>query len=82
LGKGYIDDVIARVAGLSQAATDAGDGHGKPCKIPGNDTYLFWFSVDPKTPVVEWSVKVGRKHDAFKGTYTINPNVKEKEKEK
>src|SRR5262249_47297643 len=82
LGTGYIEDVIARVAGLSQPATTEGDAKGGLCKISGNDGYFFWFSVDPKTPMVAWSVKVGRKDNAFSGTYTINAEAKEKEKEK
>ncbi len=81
-GKGYIEDVTASVAGLSQLATADGDGLGKACKIGKDDFYGFWFGVDPKTPMVPWSVKIGMKSNAFHATLTINPGAKEKEKEK
>jgi hypothetical protein len=81
-GKGYIDNVIAKVAGVSQPATDAGNGEGKMCKIGENDYYVFWFGVDPKAPMVKWSVSIGMKGDAFGASLTINPEAKEKEKEK
>ncbi len=74
--------MTASVAGLSQLATAEGDGMGKACKIGKDDFYGFWFGVDPKTPMVQWSVKVGMKSNAFSGTLTINPGAKEKEKEK
>ncbi len=81
-GKGYIDNVSARVAGMSQPATVDGDALGDDCRIGKDDFYVFWFGVDPKTPQVSWSVKVGMKSDAFAASLTINPAANEKEKEK
>ena len=74
--------MIATVAGLSQLATVDGDGIGEPCKIGKDDFYTFWFGMDPKTPMVNWSVSVGTKANAFSGSLTINPDTKEKQKEK
>jgi hypothetical protein len=81
-GKGYIEDVIASVAGMNVTATKHGDGLGAPCKIGKNDFYVFWFGVDPKTTKVPWSVKVGKKSNAFNGTLAMNPDGDEKGKEK
>jgi len=81
LGKGYIEDVIASVAGISQPATVNGDGSGGACKISRDDFYGFWFGVDPKTPMVTWAVKIGKKSNAFSGTLKINAGGKEKEKD-
>jgi len=82
-GKGYIEDVMGTVAGFSQLATVQGDTLGKPCKISKDDFYGFWFGVDPKTPKVPWSVKIGKKSNAFGGTMAVNPGAdKEKAKDK
>jgi len=80
-GKGYIDDVLATVGGSSQPATVNGDGSGPACKIRKDGFYGFWFGVDPQTPVVSWSVKIGKKTNAFGGTLKINPGGKEKDKD-
>ena len=50
---------------MSQPATVDGDALGDDCKIGKDDFYVFWFGVDPKTPKVSWSVKVGMKSDAL-----------------
>src|SRR5262249_16470803 len=80
-GKGYITDVVARVAGADQIATISGDGNGPPCKIPGDQFYGFWFHLDPKTPMVKWSVKIGKQNRAFEGTLTVGGEPKEKDKD-
>lgn len=80
-GKGYIENVIAKVGGMSQLATVEGDAQGEMCRIGKDDFYIFWFGMDPKTPSVNWSVSVGMKANAFSGSLTINPGAKEKEKE-
>lgn len=67
---------------MSQPATVDGDALGDDCRIGKDDFYVFWFGVDPKTPQVSWSVKVGMKSDAFAASLTINPAANEKEKEK
>lgn len=81
-GKGFIEDVVASVAGINQLATAQGDGLGPPVKIGKNDSYDFWFGVDPATPKVPFSVKVGKKSNAFAGTLTINAGGEDKEKDK
>jgi hypothetical protein len=80
-GKGYINDVTARVAGLTQAATHDGQPDGKPCLIDRNHFYGFWFTIDPDTPVVDWSVRIGKKSNAYGGTYTINEGAKKKQEQ-
>ena len=72
----------ASVAGSSQIATICGDGFGPVCKIAGDQFYGFWWPIDPKTPKVKFSVKVGKKSNAFSGTITVDGDSKDKDKDK